>query len=467
VLLIGLAVRIILLPLFGGGDIVTNAWVSTVLIYQHQLILSNDPPPIFYVTGALLYLLHPFYSSQITTVFLTGTIFSPAQTLQSSLATNTPGINAVLAITKVPYLVADFGIALLLPRFFSNGKTAWYVTVLWWFNPISIYISYFDGQFDVVAVFFLMLALYGVFTKRPLLAVVALGVATFFSIFTVLTMPFLVVYWWRTQPTLRARFTWSTAAIVGQGIALGAIDLIYRFQAPFYQSANLALYPVDINGFYAGSTFNRGVMVQPLIGGLQTFLEGSISFRTTILLPDFIFIVVVAYGALFWLQADAQRPSVEQLMAVIAAAFLVMYATTNFLVQWAMWVQPILMIWVARNPRRLLAPYLILFATFLVYTWLDGTALVGGLFAPTWPGAASWTSPMAWLYDQGIDGTLLINVGRSIFSATALWLAYVGVRSAFWPSEPEPPVGAPPSAGTPDSGAPSEAPRVPPTETAG
>ena len=47
--LLGLALRIVLLPIFGGTDAATSAWISTVLMTKGQLLLSNDPPPIFYL----------------------------------------------------------------------------------------------------------------------------------------------------------------------------------------------------------------------------------------------------------------------------------------------------------------------------------------------------------------------------------------------------------------------------------
>ncbi|MCI4351262.1 MAG: hypothetical protein L3K15_07105 [Thermoplasmata archaeon] len=441
-LLVGFAIRIVLLPLFSSSDLLTTAWVSTVLVQNHQLIGSNDPPPIFYLSGGFELLFSPLISPDLTSLFTAGASYTPSLTLQN-LATGAPGINVAVAIFKLPYLIADFAVVLVLPRFFSTDRPAFRAMILWWFNPVSIFISYVVGQYDVIAVAFLVVAFYGVVRDRRNLTLVALGLATFFQVFSLLALPFILIYWVRAAPARREKVRRATFAVISQVVALGAVFLLARLQSAYYESANLALSGNDVNGFFGTVVYNRDMVAQPLVGGIITFLGYSARFPISDALPDAILIVVLLYALLLFLAQRAPRSSPDQVWLFTLGAFLIFYAFSGFLVQWVLWAQPFLIFVMVNDFRKLVFPYTVLILGFFVYTWYFGAALTVNLLQITVPAAASWHDPLRAMNGAGLPGVLVINIARSLFSAACLWFAYTALRRATLPGEHPAPSTAP------------------------
>jgi hypothetical protein len=436
---VGFAIRIAILPLFASSDLLTTAWISTVLVQNHQLIGSNDPPGIFYLSGGLEWVFAPLISPGINSLFGSGASFSPATTLQA-LSTDAPGINLLVAILKLPYLIADGVVALVLPRFFSDARSAFLAMMLWWFNPISIFTSYFQGQFDVVAVAFLVVAFYCLRTDRRLLFLAALGCATFFEVFTLLVVPFLLLYWWRDSALRDHRGRWVSAALLSQVVAVLSVFALLRLQAPYYESANLALHGSNVNGTFGTLEYSRDMVTGPLTGGIVTFLGYSAKFAISDTLPDAILIVVLAFGFLLFMAERTTRPPRDQVLLFTLSGFLVFYAFSGFLPQWVLWAQPLLILILAKNWRRFLFPYLILVFGFFIYTWYFGPELTVGLLQVTVPVAANWPDPLRAMSTHGIPGILVLNVARALFSAACIWFGYVAAREASGSVDSESPI---------------------------
>ena len=77
-----------------------------------------------------------------------------------------------LLIYKLPMILADLAIVLLLPKLFEDKKKKILAQILWLFNPIAIYVSSMMGQVDVIIALFLLLALINLKNKRNYKAVV-------------------------------------------------------------------------------------------------------------------------------------------------------------------------------------------------------------------------------------------------------------------------------------------------------
>jgi Gpi18-like mannosyltransferase len=86
-----------------------------------------------------------------------------------------PGFNLTY---KLPLILADYLCAVLLYRFVrkirdeGSGRR---VFILWFLNPFVIFVSSIYGNFDVLAVFLTLLALYAMYSRRYLSAGLAVG----------------------------------------------------------------------------------------------------------------------------------------------------------------------------------------------------------------------------------------------------------------------------------------------------
>ena len=161
-LLLGFALRVVLLPIFGSTDATTTAWIGTVLMARGQLILSNDPPPIFYLHALIFEVFRPIYPAAIFNRFVSPVAFTPGVLFPRSILSE-PGIGILLTLVKLPYLAFDLASAVLLLWLVREPKPAVRALKMWLFNPIVLYVTYFFGQFDIVAVFFVSWLLLGGF----------------------------------------------------------------------------------------------------------------------------------------------------------------------------------------------------------------------------------------------------------------------------------------------------------------
>jgi len=86
-----------------------------------------------------------------------------------------PGFNLTY---KLPLILADYLCGVLLYRFVRKIKdedSGRRVFILWFLNPFVIFVSSIYGNFDVLAVFFTLLALYAMYSRRYLSAGLAVG----------------------------------------------------------------------------------------------------------------------------------------------------------------------------------------------------------------------------------------------------------------------------------------------------
>lgn len=88
---------------------------------------------------------------------------------------------------KLPHLVLHGLSALVFSKFFSKDRFEWFL--LWFLNPIVIFISFMFGQYEIIAAFFILLSLYFAKEKRMYLTFLALGIGAAYKNF-----PFLLIF---------------------------------------------------------------------------------------------------------------------------------------------------------------------------------------------------------------------------------------------------------------------------------
>lgn len=89
-------------------------------------------------------------------------------------------------IYKLPLIIADYLCAVLLYRFVRKIKdvdSGRRVFILWFLNPFVIFVSSIYGNYDVLAVFLTLLALYAMYSRRYLSAGIAVGLGVAFKLY--------------------------------------------------------------------------------------------------------------------------------------------------------------------------------------------------------------------------------------------------------------------------------------------
>ncbi len=130
----------------------------------------------------------------------------PRTLLSFAMPSGTYEVTAAhLFAMRLPLLVADLGLCLMLLRWFPQRVRR--VLLLYWASPISLYICYWHGQLDILPTAIFVASLHFIQDKRYRLgmAVFGLGLATKSHLLFVL--PFLAFYLWQTagkRETLKA-----------------------------------------------------------------------------------------------------------------------------------------------------------------------------------------------------------------------------------------------------------------------
>jgi len=437
-LLIGIIIRFLVMPLFSHTDFITTLWISFTFASKNQLIHSVDPPAIFFVLGSFYKIMAPLFPQAFLSFLTSNTAFTPPTLLQN-FSLLQPGINSVLLIGKIPYLLLDVASAFIILHLFNDKNKAFFAFKLWLLNPISIFVSYVFGQTDIFAVFFIILALYFLRKKKFASSVLSLSFAGVFKVIGLALIPLVAVYFWKTHHlTSVAKKTMKLGWLALLSLLpLLVFPVALSLLPQYYESVNIAL-PTGtmFNGFFGNTFYSMGRATQPFFSGITTFLlDFSISFQTQFLLPDFIYFVPFVYTIVFLAAVIKNKLSFEKTASFFTVFLLAYYAFSLFLPQWFLWIQPLLILMVAWDRKTFQKLYFLTIPLFFIYICMWDGGLTSNLLAPIVPSAISWAGPITLMIDAGLPAYELISIFRTMLSAVCVFTALLIIRHKIWPKQ--------------------------------
>lgn len=95
-----------------------------------------------------------------------------------------------MLILKIPYLFVDLLTGVLLYKIYKNKKILYF----WLFNPISIYLIYILGNFDIIPTFLTLLSFYLIKNNKQFWAYISVGTAVALKMYPVIFLSFLFFY---------------------------------------------------------------------------------------------------------------------------------------------------------------------------------------------------------------------------------------------------------------------------------
>lgn len=382
--LVGLLLRLLVMPftmhsdLQGGGDIVWMNQVANGIASGQTFYPTVGYPPLAYYTMALF-------------LFL----FKPLMPLfPLSDATTWPGtahIFRYLFLLKVWYLPFDFAAAFLLTRLAADPGKALGAFKFWVLNPLVIYAGYIHGEFDIVPTFFLVLALWQARSGRAVWAAFCLGMSAAYKDFAFFFL-------------LPAVFLLGRSTRERWGMALAGI-------VPY---ALLFFSRLGVEGIFV--TYARH------------YTNYLLPLRLDMGAGQAIYVFFAIYGFIVWHSYRSQRKGFEGLWHYVLVILLLYYSVGVFAVHYLTWIMPVAALFWVSYPGKAV-PYGVLLASVVVISFSLGRSLAGGLLWPVSPDFfSSLTSPYEFL-DARMPFAAVVNGARSIFAATAAWLAYQAFSS--------------------------------------
>lgn len=314
--------------LSGKIIILEKAWLSFYDATLPNHIVFNYPP-LAYLIPSIFYL--PFIGVVKNTAL--GLI-----NIQPETSFYLP-----LLIYKLPMILSDIGIILLIPKLFTKKKNRQLSQLLWALNPIAIYVSSMMGQVDIIIAFLLTLALVNLKSKKIITASFLIGLSALIKPIGLILIPLIFIYHY--QQTKKILIAASSLA-AGFGIYLLGI-------APYLHSPSFRYYALiadqTTKSSFAGITIASGHVI-----------------------PWF-FISYLTIAYLLW----QKRFGIK---AALGGAVLSSLVFSHFHPQWLIWVMPIIL-YLSIIKKQIIIWMFVLFAWFTIVFSFD-SSLHLGIFLP-------------------------------------------------------------------------------------
>ena len=385
---------IFLAPFFFHPDLKT-------ILYQSQF-LSNGVTNIyrFLAENPDRAYLGPFVYPPLA-YFIFGVLFAPIKFFagggfvdwlgMGNDAVSVAHIHRYLFVMKLPLIFVHFVTGVILTRLLQDKKKRGVLLLVWFFNPISLYVVSLMGQFDGIAVLATVLALMWA-AKRPHWSALMLGIGGAIKSYPLLLLPFLAI---------------TAGKGLKQQLKIFVIGLIP--------------YLLVITPFLKTQAFYQNTLVSGLS---QRIFQAAlpIGFDERIILFPGIFVVLV----LFAFYRDSARP--QQLFKYFLAVPLFILSFVHFHPQWAMWALPFVSL-VLVGYKRLtsnriwLAVVLFFLGAMGTVLLFDDKFLTWGLLGPIDPGVLFLPTPVS-LIARFFDPLLLQSLAHTLMSAAAVWIVW-------------------------------------------
>ena len=168
-ILIGLFIRLILMPITLHPDLLESYWAADVIVNKHIFNLGqyvkdqfglyggNYLAPLAYLHALFFLAFKPFISSHQITLLadnrLIGIFTDPASHRNIVISfVSEPHIFRTLFLFKLPYLLFDFASAFLILRIIKDVKKGLFAFKFWMVNFVGLFITYVWGKYEIIPV---------------------------------------------------------------------------------------------------------------------------------------------------------------------------------------------------------------------------------------------------------------------------------------------------------------------------
>lgn len=335
-----------------GGKILAAGHILDFYDYSSEKIFFNYPPPVYWYFGLLSFIFNS------------------------------------LGFLKLPYLIFDIGVSILLFKLVDPKKST-AVLALWLFNPVSIYATYMMGQFDIIPTFFTTLSIYLAFKNKLSWSALALGAGIAFKLYPV----FLIV------PLI----------LLGKGFRERIKLIIFAF-LPYLVS----IFPYIPLGSFRSQALFASQSSKSLYAGV------SISGGESILLFPFFLLLFYFY---IWNNQFIKT----NLWKVFLIPLLLFFTLTHYHPQWLIWVTPFFVLDLVINKFKNWILYILIFGSWFLSLFFFDPSLTIGMFAPIFP--ALGDLPDIWtILNLNMDYNFVRSILQTIFAASFVYLIFGHTR---------------------------------------
>jgi len=352
IIIFAVLIRLLIMPFFYHPDIKSQLfhmqYLSHGILNIYDFVDKNKSdlpytniyvylPFTYYFFGSIDFILSPLYSSDLY------------QWLNDwgETQNNYPNMIFFMLVLKIPYLIFDLLIGLILYKIYKTKKVLYF----WLFNPISIYLIYILGNFDVIPAFLTLLSFHFIKNKKQFWSYFTIGLAIALKMYPIMFLPFLFFY---DKKNILKNIKYAIFSLVP--LILSIIPFLK--QKSFYDS-------------FLGSGLTQKIL-EYKITGLPIF-------------PILFFFILIIY---------CFSKSKYKFEIAILQIFLLFIGLVNFHPQWIMWFFPFMIILFVNSKIKNKLFFIIFFLFIFLYIFLiNDNSLTWGHLIPIDPNFANLRSP--------------------------------------------------------------------------
>ena len=416
----GLLIRALLIPFTTSTDLLWINWRAHLIVYHKQFFLGSTQMLTHYIHAFFMWLfspLMPYYDEIWTHPWTTTHPKTPAEISQMVQTfynfVSHPRIFRTLTLLKLPYLLFDLGCISLILRMFKHRQKGMMALKFWVFNPINIFVIYIYGRFELIPVILILVSLYLLKKSRPFSASLMLGISITTRWYPALLLPFYLITCGRSKIEKLCLFILGVLPVC-------LMSLLARIGS---QPGEIALFAKTHHVNYLLSmNFDLG-----LHDTVYLFVTGYVLLCLYLVYRQSTLQISPA--------ADTQI-SFQQTVRFSLAAFLLLFATCYFHLQFFVWPIVFLTLYIPYE-RRLTKLFYFACMCWWIYTWQWGRVNTTYLLLPIFPEAIiNWPSPGE-LMERFYPAHKFIGIFRSTLSAILLAMMFLVLKPTPMATDPK------------------------------
>jgi hypothetical protein len=387
--LIGLLIRLVLLPFFFQRDILSTYQRAAQTVFNGILGADFQQFLIHLLHSGYLFLIKPLIPNldNLAKILLNTNTWTSWIDFNSNIY-----VYRILALFKFPYLVLDFACIFILIRLIYDKEPLKRLKVFkfWMFNPLVIFITYIFARHEIIAIFIALLALLLAKYNRKYWSIILMAIGVAMRFFPIMILPLLIIFLARKKKDYIILFS---IGILGL-LALEGFSHLY---------------------------FGRSVIFSLLNAEQFNYI---ISAKLPLIIHDNIFIFIAAYFILIFSFLHHKNRTFELFLNYSGMVYLLYVAISFFHPQYLMWTIPfIILVFVRKN--SLYYYHLLQFALLMIVLIYWGDLVTKFLFAPIDIQYVLYTAGPIPIINRFYDPVKFVNIFRSIFTAVSLWMMYL------------------------------------------
>jgi hypothetical protein len=390
--LIGILVRLILLPFFFQRDLLSTYQRAAETVFAGNM--ASDFHQI------LTNIIHSVYLFIIKTIVPTvgdySSILLDTNTWTSWINfISSYNIFTVLVLFKGLYLIFDLACMFFILRLSFDRDAGGRLNVFkyWMFNPVVIFVLYIFARHDIIGVFATIAALILAKKDRKYWSIIVLALAIALRFFPIMILIPLIIY------LARSKKDYILLSVIGV--------------------SGLAVMEAFSNLYYGKSLIFSLLNTQ--------HFNYILSSRLDLIIHDRIFIFIVAYFLIIFSFIHARKKSFDLLINYGAIIYLAYIALSYFHPQYVLWTVPFLVIIFTRK-RNLAYYHWLQFGLLMIILIYWGDLVTKFVFAPLDHRFFIYITGPIPIIERFYDSAKFVNIFRSIFTAVSLWMIYLIYR---------------------------------------